>query len=159
MTNGATVSIELDDMIERSEEFTVILVNDSAMKKFETQLSLLKLPIVSLKWLESCLLEEKYISPGNFDLRETEQIAQKGKYFIFLLEATLNVNHEEAKIILETKDCAEKMMNYLKNSVFYVKNLSNDNFAYVRDLIAVGGGIMLSGKIDHSIKNFIFFIF
>lgn len=68
----------------------------------------------------------------------------------FLL-ATLNLGNEDVDVILDTKDCAEKMMNYFQDSVFYFKNLSEENYELVKKLATAGGGVVLTG-------NFFFFI-
>jgi hypothetical protein len=77
--NGAFVTFEVDEMFEEPKQFTVIIVKDDSFKKYESQLEGLKTSVVSLKWVEACLIEEKFINPNNYDLFPKKKKKRKGK--------------------------------------------------------------------------------
>jgi hypothetical protein len=52
---------------------------------------------------------------------------------------------ESIDMLLQTKDSADKMMSYLTDCVFCIKNVSKQESDFITKVIALGGGCILSG--------------
>jgi len=58
----------------------------------------------------------------------------------------MTLTEQQVSIILGTKDCADRTMNFFRDSVFYIKNLTQEQETLATKLIAAGEGAVFTGK-------------
>lgn len=66
-------------ILEESKKFDAIILNTDKRTAFEPQLKNLKISIVNLKWLETCILEEKFVDPKKFEVIKTTKAKSASK--------------------------------------------------------------------------------
>ena len=121
--------------MEESKNFDTIILNTDKRKAFEPQLKNLKIPIVSLSWIENCILEEKFIEAKEYEIIKPikPKSSSKGNPLLFTrhtnyltASSKLKIKPQELEQIMATKDSADKMMSYFTDCVFCIKNLPKD---------------------------------
>jgi hypothetical protein len=65
---GAELEYDTSVILEESQHFDTIILNTEKIGAFESQLKTLRLPIVSLDWIENCILQDKFMEPANYEI-------------------------------------------------------------------------------------------
>ena len=128
----AIVETDLENIFITKSPLRIIVMCPESLKKYESQLKSINIPVVDQDWIRNCILDNRFLLPDRFSIRTDRPQIQERSGF--------QVNLEALDKMMERIDSSDKMMNYLMNCVIYVSKLDPEEEKCQQRLIVMGGG-------------------